>query len=380
MKDRPKHLIKKFLRDELSVEEAGVLKTWMETPGGKEFLKKEIQLQHLLHASLYHFDEEQAYARTSHTIRRSEKRTATRWGYIRYAAILVVLLGCGYFLYTYMSSNTRELVIPDEQITLELEDGTVQTIVSGERQHIITGTNKTITVQKGDTLHYASVLPQDQLLYNTLRVPYGKTFKLKLSDGTIAHLNAGTRLRFPVKFGEGTRKVFLEGEAFFKVKSDPDNPFLVRTEKMDVTVTGTRFNVSAYQDDPKTKVVLTRGKVGVRGTEETEVTTVLSPGQMGVIDKRTSQITTEKVDVEDYTAWMEGKVIFDNKAFSDVLKILERKYNVTIKNNYTGLNEERFKATFDNETIEQVLHTFTESRLFSYHVRDNVIVIEKPGE
>lgn len=384
MKNIPNRLIDKFLRDELSLEEGREFRTWLETPGGREFLKREIQLHYLVRAALHDFDGEKAYGRTSRLMRREEKRRFPFRPYFRYAAIFVLLLGCSYFLYTYLYSNTEEqLIIPDEKITLQLEDGTLRTITPGGEEQITVGNGKTITTRRGDTLYYSSAITENRPLFNTLRIPYGKTFKLKLSDGTVAHLNAGTSLRYPVSFSGKTREVFLEGEAFFDVRKNKGKPFLVRTESMNIEVTGTRFNISAYRDDPETAVVLTQGAVTVHGTGDsgkTGTSASLSPGQMGVWDKRTSGIAKKEVDTDDYTAWMDGKVVFYNKAFKDVLKILERKYNVTIENKYTGLNEERFKAIFDDETIEQVLRTFTESRLFSYRIRDNVIVIDKPGK
>ncbi|MBC9796558.1 FecR family protein [Sinomicrobium weinanense] len=384
MKDRPDQLIERFLQDKLSPKEEKELREWLETPGGRQFLKKEIQLHHLVRATLHSFDGEKAYGQTSRLVQKAEKKHFCWRTYLRYAAVLVIALGCGYFLYTHLSSNTKEqLVISDEKITLELEDGSIRTITPGEPQQITTGKGKAVATRQGDTLYYSSGLPENSLLFNILRVPYGKTFKLKLSDGTMAHLNAGTSLRYPVKFSGRAREVFLEGEAFFDVSENKDRPFLVRTGNMDIEVTGTRFNVSAYEDDPETSVVLAGGAITIHSTGrsgKTGTSATLSPGQRGALARGTSRIDLREVDVEDYIAWMDGKVIFYNKAFKDVLKILERKYNVTIKNDYPELNKERFKAIFDDETIEQVLRTFTESRLFSYRIRNNIIVIEKPEE
>ncbi|RNL68622.1 FecR family protein [Sinomicrobium pectinilyticum] len=384
MKDKPDHLIEKFLEGRLLPGEEKELLSWLETPGGREFLKKEVQLRHLILGSLHKFDAETSYKKINSRVREKERPRVFRLRYLlKYAAVFMLLLAGSYYLYLRWAPGSEQLVIPDEKITLQLENGNIQTIIPGEDHQIKSRGNKAVIAQRGDTLYYEADNAISATHFNVLRVPYGKTFKLKLSDGTTVHMNAGTSLRFPVRFGEASREVFLDGEAYFRVAENRQIPFLVHTGKMDVKVTGTEFNVTAYQEDKEALVVLTKGRVALYGSQTAGMSpdpVALSPGEIGALEHHTGQFSTRGVNVNDYTAWMDGKTIFDNKAFKDVLKILERKYNVTIRNNYTELNEGRYKATFDNETIEQVLRTFTESRLFSYHIHNNIIIIDRPEE
>ncbi|MGS2761177.1 FecR family protein [Sinomicrobium sp. M5D2P9] len=384
MKDKPDHLIEKFLEDKLLPGEEEELIAWIETPGGREFLKKEVQLRHLILSSLHSFDAETSYKKINGRVQEEEKNHMFHFRYLqRYAAVFILFLASSYFLYIHWSPGKEQLVIPDEKITLQLEDGNIQTIIPGDDHRIKSTGNKAVIAQRGDTLYYEADGNMAETDFNVLRVPYGKTFKLKLSDGTIVHMNAGTSLRFPVRFGEVSRDVFLDGEAYFRIAENRQVPFLVHTGKMDVKVTGTEFNVTAYQEDKDAFVVLKKGGVALYGKQNPDTVqnpVALCPGEMGSLGNDTGQFSTHGVNVNDYTAWMDGKTIFYNKAFKDVLKILERKYNVTIRNNYTELNEGRYKATFDNETIEQVLRTFTESRLFSYRIHNNIIIIDRPEE
>lgn len=384
MERKPIALIEKFLRNDCSYEELSKLKKWIEQPENREYLKDEIKLYHLINAHFQAFDAEKAYINKTvlHTNQVKTKQPTFR-PWLKYAAILIAIIGLGYIINTSLTNTRGTLIIPDENITLSLEDGSLKTINATQAiKQIVAPDGSLVSTQKGDTLFYGSSKPARELTYNTLNVPYGKTFKLRLSDGTYAHLNAGTQLRYPVKFGIGDRQVFLRGEAYFEVARNEAAPFIVNTKELDVRVLGTRFNVSAYNDDKEVSTVLVEGSVGLYEEGvlfDLQETTLLLPGQLGQWDRQSGEITVRQVDVQDHISWMEGKVIFYKKPFEDILKVLERKYNVRIENRYPVLNKQRYKAIFDNETIEQVMETFTNSRLFSYTIEDNIIIIDKPS-
>ena len=111
--------------------------------------------------------------------------------------------------------------------------------------------------QNGNKIVYDTETTLEKLVYNTIKIPYGKRFELQLSDGTIVHLNSGTTLKYPVKFiASGNRQVFLDGEAFFDVAKDKTHPFVVNADNLNVRVLGTHFNVSNYPEDKLTDIVL----------------------------------------------------------------------------------------------------------------------------
>ena len=120
----------------------------------------------------------------------------------------------------------------------------------------------------------------ETLVYNTLKIPYGKQFEVELSDGTIVHLNSGTTLRYPVAFLKNqNRKVFLTGEAFFEVAKDKAHPFTVSTQELNVEVLGTKFNASSYTEDVTTDIVLVEGKVALyKDKKENNNSVKLTPG------------------------------------------------------------------------------------------------------
>lgn len=382
MKERPDHLVTKFLNNELTPSEEAQLLEWMESPGGRVFLKKEVQLKHLILESLHRFDAAGAYGLLQNRIHHREHHGIHRLRpLLKYAAVLLILLSCGYLWYTAGREENQLLITGDREIVLELDNGNSTTIVPGQNQQIRTGEKLTGIVQAGDTLVYEAGTDAADTGFNTLHVPYGKTFVLKLTDGTTVNLNAGSSLRFPLRFSAGSRDVFLEGEAFFGVSENSDVPFRVHTGNITVKVTGTEFNVTAYKDEGRTAVVLCRGGVTLYKGETVTgyVSPVhLSPGELGAFGKHDGEFAVRKVDVTAYTAWTQGKMVFEGQTFAGVLKLLERRYDVKIENHYPALNGERFKGTFGSETVEEILQTFTESRLFSYEIRNNTIIIEKP--
>ena len=131
------------------------------------------------------------------------------------------------------------------------------------------------------------------MVYNTLKIPYGKKFEVQLSDGTIVHLNAGTSLRYPVQFVKNqSRQVYLTGEAFFEVSKDKAHPFTVNTQEVNVEVLGTKFNVNSYTEDVSTDVVLVEGKVSLYKDKKTAENQVyLTPGLKGSNIKGQQKIT-----------------------------------------------------------------------------------------
>lgn len=215
------------------------------------------------------------------------------------------------------------------------------------------------------------------LVYNTIKIPYGKKFEVQLSDGTLVHLNAGTSLRYPVQFVKNqNRQVYLLGEAFFEVEKDKEHPFDVNTQNVNVEVLGTKFNVDTYSENPRTDVVLVEGKVSLYKDQKTKENQVyLKPGEKGSNERGQSEITTEQVNTEYYTAWIKGSLVFKNASFDDIIKKLERRYNVTFINKNKVLGKEIFNARFDNEPIEVVLKYFSDSYAIDYIIdRDKITI------
>lgn len=182
----------------------------------------------------------------------------------------------------------------------------------------------------------------------------GVVVRYELPDGSVAWLNGGTKLRYPVVFNRDRREVQLSGEAYFSVKSDKDHPFYVKTSGgVTVRVTGTKFDVNAYPDENFIETVLEKGKVSMYtpGNGETDLT----PGMLCRYDIKNKKTTLAMADVDEKISWIDGKLIFRNASLADVLKRLSRHFNTYIQfNNRTG-KVYRYRATFRDETLTQIL-------------------------
>ncbi len=300
--------------------------------------------------------------------------------YLAIAASILVLLSTG-LSYKQGFFNSKEVpVLSGNEITLQLENGDIQVISAGKKSQIADADGNVIGNQNGNKIVYDTETPIEKLVYNTIKIPYGKRFELQLSDGTIVHLNSGTTLKYPVKFIAGeNRQVFLDGEAFFDVTKDKTHPFVVNADNLNVRVLGTHFNVSNYPEDNLTDVVLVEGSVGLYSAKEkfnAEKNTILKPGFKGSFSKINNQIKTKAVVTDVYTAWIKGGLTFRDMTFKDISKKLERHYNITIVNQNGKLSNEKFNASFGDEPIAKVLSYFNEIHGINYTLKNNEVLIK----
>lgn len=303
----------------------------------------------------------------------------------RVAAVLIGMAVMGYGVFQFNSRGSNEIVVQEAQsgITLELQDGTVVALDESKSGIITIAGGKDLARQNQQELVYdggsgVNSGEEEELVYNTLTVPYGKKFEVALSDGTHVHLNAGSSLRYPVRFlSQEPRDVFLDGEAYFTVAPDAVRPFTVHTTDMETRVYGTQFNVSSYQNDDNTFTVLVEGSVSVfRGGKNAKTAgTILKPGQRAIYEG--GEIDVEEADVDKYTAWIEGKLLFTDDRFELILKKLERHFDVTIENQFSELENRRFTGTFRNETLDQILAVFIAHTPFVYGKEGDTIIIRR---
>lgn len=301
--------------------------------------------------------------------------------YLAIAASILVLVSIGIsYQGGFFNSKKNAVINNSNEITLQLENGDIQVISADSKTQIADAEGNVVGNQNGNKIVYDTETSTEKLVYNTLKIPYGKRFELQLSDGTIVHLNSGTTLKYPVKFMAGqNRQVFLDGEAFFDVTKDKTHPFVVKADKLNVRVLGTHFNVSNYPEDNLTDVVLVEGSVGLYSAKEqfnAEKNTILKPGFKGSYSKNNNQITTKAVVTDVYTAWIKGGLTFRDMTFKDISKKLERHYNVTIVNQNTKLSDEKFNASFGDEPIAKVLSYFNEIHGINYTLKNNEVLIK----
>lgn len=178
-----------------------------------------------------------------------------------------------------------------------------------------------------------------------------------LPDGSEVILNSASTLRTPALFEDGKRVVELEGEGYFKVRSNPDWPMYVRTLKgVTVKVTGTEFNLSSYSDDTALKLTLVRGKVSLLD-EKTEKEVSVRENEEVIIGtgSKLEQPTRKAADMHLNTSWKDGYLVFDNTPIREVIKKMERWYGVQITVSDARVMDNHFTASFRSESLQQIL-------------------------
>ena len=299
--------------------------------------------------------------------------------FLKYAAVFILIFGLGYY------SNNNFVII--DEIPKIVPKATDIVLSSGDDQVVINNDasqekgnkifSKTNLIQKNNLLIYNDSLELNELVYHTLKVPYGKRFNILFSDGSKVSLNSGSILRYPVKFlSNQKREVFLQGEAYFDVAEDKSNLFVVNSEGINVEVYGTKFMVKNYSEDFTSDIILVSGSVKIQNSLN-KTSLLLKPGHKGSVNKVDFKITETKVNTKIYTSWIDGEVIFRMETFDQILKKLERLYNVTIINNREESLNELFNAAIDvnNEDIEMVLEYFNKIYNIEYKIFNNKIII-----
>jgi ferric-dicitrate binding protein FerR (iron transport regulator) len=176
-----------------------------------------------------------------------------------------------------------------------------------------------------------------------------------LADGTEINLNSGSELRYSSTYSSGNRVVSLSGEGFFKVKSDPEHPFTVKTRDFDVMVTGTRFNVCSYDDNLFSTATLENGKIALQIKDASKILDI-EPGEKFELNRDTRDYSLSNADVESEIAWKDGEFIFKKIPFPDLVQRLERWYDVKLNCSSAELHNFVYTGKFKNqETIWQVL-------------------------
>lgn len=188
----------------------------------------------------------------------------------------------------------------------------------------------------------------------------GMTASVILPDSTVVILNSSSSLQYPSLFASGSREVTLQGEAFFSVRKDEKRKFVVKTwQGSQIMVYGTEFNVEAYQGDERIQTTLVSGKIGFSYVEKGEKEFVMmAPGQKLIYDIAQEKVVLKKANVEAETSWKDGRLVFRNTPFEDILKSLSKRYNVKFVLKNETLKQNSFTGTFVKQRLERILERF----------------------
>lgn len=299
---------------------------------------------------------------------------------IKIAAVFLFLVSVGGVWY-YLQNDTKSFSVEfatAEQLEkgrIILPDGTVNVFKTDETK-IRQSASGELTINNDTLLLNEKSAKAKQAVAHVI-IPYGKRSEIVLADGTKIWLNSGSQISYPMYFTGNTREVHLSGEAFFEVESNPAKPFYVITEDMRISVTGTRFNVTSYTGDQTTYAVLVSGKINAAINKRFSRSVELKTGEQVVYNKLSDTMEKDFVDVELYTSWINGYLIFENEPVASVFKKLERYYNKNILTEMLS-GQPTFTGKLDlADNLEKVLKNIGFSASFSVDYENDTYLIRQ---
>jgi hypothetical protein len=383
MESKFEKILIKFIEKSASSAELEQLLQWISNEHNYKKFVEFIQINNISNITMNQPDKDKIFKEIEFRInkQKNSKGSISKKviDYSMYCLIFVFIIVVGSYLNV---ENDKEIIfspLDPSKVTLITSDGAtinlenIQDDLENDKFFSLNKDSKTISFEK--------TIKASSNTFNTLKVPYGKTYNINLSDGTNVFLNSGTSIKFPVAFKKGSdREVFISGEAFFDVKKNNSSRFVVKSNLSSAVVFGTKFNFKDYPEDSFSEIILTEGSLGVRKIENTEKDklVIIKPGEKAKVSFETSEINRSRVNTKIYTSWIEGRMVFRNENLKNMIRKLERIYNVIIINNNTEIKERFFSATIlsEKETISDVLFYLKQVYGLEYRIINNKIIIE----
>lgn len=376
-----KEIIIRYLEGKATPAEKQDLLTWMQE-------SKEHESMFLVYYDIWSMSQQLAFdsrAALKKVIapKPDNNRRIIYWS-VSIAASIAILIGFGW-----MSKMNRTATPNIRQVA---QQSTSDAEPTGDDIRLILSDEKQVTVQnrKETTISYRNSeikIDEDQTVpkneanaFNQLITPHGKRGTLELEDGTKIWLNAGSRLIYPSHFDGKAREVFVDGEIYLEVTPDKHRPFIVKTDRINVQVLGTKFAISAYKNEKQSHVVLTSGTVNVYAEHNKKEKYRLAPNEIYELSENGEARVGQVPDVTRYTSWIEGIYQFEHESLASIVSLLERFYGKTIE-----CDPEAAKLTCSgklrlNDDFAITLHGLAETLPIQIENNHNVFYINNMNE
>ena len=384
--DRIVRLLQLYLLGDITEEERQELEDWCEEAPRNRKLFEQICQEDLFSKERYVYEkinDTKAFSVFEKRVRKVSSRSIGNWW--KYAAVLlfpILVVGSWKLMHeTEQVSIVASSVAPIQpgcsQAVLVLDDG--RKVFLKEEEEGVISEDKEITVTgEKDRLVYTSSEGKnvDEIRFNELEVPRGGEYKVRLADGTLVYLNSATRMKYPVKFDEKERKVYLSGEAYFEVAKDPERPFFVEMEGVEVRVYGTSFNVNTHQEG-NIQTVLVKGSIGVK-VLSSGMESVIRPGQMAEFKQGNTKVDVKDVNVAVYTDWKDGIFRFENQRLEDILAVLSNWYDMNVFYQTVSVKELHFSGYKERyKDVSVILEAITLSTGVTFSIQGKTIIVSK---
>ena len=302
----------------------------------------------------------------------------------KYVAIIMIpLLGGIYWLQKEKNSMKPQLVAMESKIvpgeykaTLTTSGGETIVLLPSKQEDIHVQENITVTNGQTGIVYQNTAKAASVLQYNTLKTPRGGEYTITLSDGSRVYLNASSELKYPVLFDEKKREVRLSGEAYFEVAKDSERPFYVVTNTVRIKVYGTSFNVNTYSTQG-TQAVLVSGKVGIRGVGA-DKEYIMNPSELAEFDNDGTFKRIRAVNTSAYTAWRDGRLVFEDESLEEILNRLSRWYNVDVFYGSEVVKNYHFTGYMEKyEDVDTILKAISKMVGVNFIVKGKTITVTK---
>jgi hypothetical protein len=292
------------------------------------------------------------------------------------AAVLVIaILGsAGYILFEeFRSVEQEQIFMPGKSIAyLQVDNNKV--IELNQVDTLLLFNKTKANLDSGRIVYSQAESTKEAIEYHKINVPRNGEYFVQLSDGTKVWVNSESSIGFKSRFDGKQRIVELSGEAYFEVAKNPDQPFIVRTDNMDIRVLGTHFNVKAYPDEEYTYATLNEGKIRVNKGELNEI---LAPNQQLALNNSTNEFSKQEVDASIYSAWVKGKFVFKDEKLEDILIALSRWYDIKIFYENARLKEDKFSISVNRyDDINVLLDHLQLTGGINFEISKNALIVK----
>lgn len=365
-------LLKKYKEGSITDEELAVLEGWY----NRQAEKGRVDMA-----------EEEIHAQTDAIWTSLQKSTTPSrikkmWPLRAAVASLLILSGLGIYIVSKKSGNETGNMLAKTEI-VPGGNRAYLTLSNGKKIELNEASNGQLASEAGVMISKAA---DGEIIYqilesevggknagsNTIETPKGGQYRLTLPDGTKIWLNAASSITYPLRFSDRERVVKLVGEGYFEVEKDARRPFRVKTSQQELTVLGTRFNISGYQDDAYEKTTLVEGSVRISNLSSKKHF-ILKPQEQATL--RASETSINTVPADEAIAWKNGEFIFSDEPLESIMKKISRWYNLEVK--FEGINTaERFGGSVSKfEHVSKVLEKLELTGGIQFKIDKRTIIV-----
>lgn len=375
-------LYSKYLQETITQEESQVLQDWIEKndPEGHilHYFKKNNAEEAMSY--LQSLDANQAFSQFNQK-KKSLIFLQRKNRFIKIAACVCILVG-GYLLFNHshqiikLEEKQEMLVQADiapgsNKAYLILSDGS-QLDLGEESETQIDDQGVSIMTDENGLKYEETKKNSSKIVYNTLVIPKAGTYNLTLSDGTKVWMNSLSELKFPLTFSEKERTVYLKGEAYFEVKSNPNQPFIIKVDENLIKVTGTSLNVNAYSEKMRTTLVEGRAQV----THDLHTFHALKEGYEGILS---DDFKLKKANLKKILAWKNSDFYFSKDSIKDILEQISRWYDVEIIEKGTAPQNLTITGNISRDLpLSQVLELLQYTSQIKFNIQDQKLEVIYP--